>query len=153
MDEKTYMESVMSLQRALYRVARSILNNDADAADAVQEAVVKGWLARRSLRKTDALKAWIMRILVNECRNIQRREGRRHDAERRLAEEPGKTGSGGGLSDALEALPEKYRLIVTLHYIDGYSYAEIAKIIGVAEGLVKSRLYQARKVLGAILEE
>jgi RNA polymerase sigma-70 factor (ECF subfamily) len=153
MDEKTYMENVLAMQRSFYRVARSVLNNDADAADAVQETVMKGWLARRSLRKTDALKAWLMRILVNECRNIQRREGRRRDAERRLAEEPGKAYAGGNVDDALAALPEKYRLIVTLHYLDGYGYAEIARITGMAEGLVKSRLYQARRALGNILEE
>ncbi len=153
MDEKTYMESVIAMQRALYRVARSVLNNDADAADAVQETVMKGWLARRSLRRADALKAWLMRILVNECRNIQRREGRRRDAERKLAEESARAYDGGNVADALAALPEKYRLIVTLHYIEGYGYSEIAKITGMAEGLVKSRLYQARKALGSILEE
>ena len=152
MDEQTYMQSVMALERNLYRVARSVLRNDSDAADAVQEAVVRGWLARRTLRENAAFKAWITRILVNECRNIQRTEGRRREAERRLAEEP-PPDKHGGLGEALEALPHKYRLVVTLHYIEGYEYSEIARITGMKEGLVKSRLYQARKALSGILEE
>ena len=157
MDEMTYMQSVLGIERTLYRVARSVLNNDADAADAVQEAVVKGWLGRRRLRQPDSFKAWMTRILINECRNIQKREGRRREAERRMNADSALTApshdAAGDLREALSALPEKYRLIVTLHYIEGYGYCEIARITGIAEGLVKSRLHQARKALGSILEE
>lgn len=157
MDEKTYMDSVLKMQRALYRVAWSVLRSDADTADAVQEAVMKGWQARKSLRSDGALKAWLMKILINECRNIQRKEGRRRQAERELSDETERLvineSAEAGVADAMAALPEKYRLIVTLHYIEGYCYSEIAKITGMSEGLVKSRLYQARRALGSILEE
>ena len=77
MDDRQFMQQALDCQRKLYRVALSMLRCDADAADAIQEAVFKGWLHRGALRDGERFEAWLTRILVNECRNIQRRWKRR----------------------------------------------------------------------------
>ena len=77
MDDRQFTQRALDCQRKLYRVALSMLRCDADAADAIQEAVFKGWLHRGALRDGERFEAWLTRILVNECRNIQRRWKRR----------------------------------------------------------------------------
>ena len=73
MTDVDYMARVQAMERKLYRVAHALLWNDADCADAIQEAVVKGWLKRESLRNPEWLETWLTRILINECHNIQRK--------------------------------------------------------------------------------
>lgn len=150
MDDNAYMERVLACERKLYRVALSILLNDFDAADAMQEAVMKGWLNRGALREADRFDAWLTRILVNECRNIQRRWKRRGEPldERIPAPEDARDPD---LHAALFALPRKLRLPLILHHLDGYSLREIARILSIPETTVKSRLFQARRALRELL--
>ena len=70
MDEREYERRIRECIPALYRVARSTLFNGQDCADAVQEAVLQGWVKRRQLRDPDRFQGWMIRITVNECRNI-----------------------------------------------------------------------------------
>lgn len=67
MDEQTFEQRIRRLQHRMYRVAVSILWNDEDAADAIQEAVLRAWQKRRALRDEGAFDVWLMRILLNEC--------------------------------------------------------------------------------------
>ena len=73
MDEREYQQRIVQCVPMLYHVARSILFDEHDCADAVQEAVFQGWVKRGQLRDAEKFKTWISRIVVNECRNIQRR--------------------------------------------------------------------------------
>ena len=149
-----FAQRAFACERKLYRIALSMLNSDADAADAIQEAVFRGWLHRGALRDDAKFDAWLTRILVNECRNIQRRRKRRaeplDEARAAALEQPP---PDPALYDALMSLPERLRLPLALHYLEGYPLRDIASIIGVAQTTVKSRLHQARGALRRALSE
>lgn len=155
MNDDEYMTRVLGMERKLYRIARSLLWNDADCADAIQEAITKGWMKKTTLREVCYFETWLVRILINECRNIQRRnklrllpldEGIKQQREEDYVENL-------QLKEALRQLPEKYRLVLLLHHLEGYDLGEIAGILGCPQTTVKSRLHQARKVLKGILQE
>ena len=149
MSDQEFTMRVRSMERKLYRIAHAILWSDADCADAIQEAVFKGWMKRGGLRNAAYFETWLVRILINECRNIIRRS--------KLAPLPlDEAVRVGGADDpnvdlhlraALIRLPEKYRTVLLLHHLEGYSLEEVARILKLTPQLVKSRLFQARKQL------
>ena len=153
MDEQAFEQSIRRLQGRMYRVAVSILWNDEDAADAMQEAVLRAWQKRRSLRDERAFDVWLMRILLNECRNIQRKNRYRAlPLEESLAgavAEPPDT----GLQEALRRVPEQHRVALLLHHLDGYTVQEIAQMLRLPESTVRGRIYEGRKRLKTLLEE
>lgn len=155
MDEQTYLQRISDCERSLYRVSRSILWNDMDSADAVQQAVFKGWINRRQLRSAEKFQSWIMSILINECRNLQRRKLRQANIvgalENKLKVEKN-VAKNEALEEALRELPEHYRLPVVLHYMEGYSIRDIASILGITENRVTERMYRARRKLEEALK-
>jgi len=156
MDEQSYLQRVQACERSLYRVARSILWNDDDCADAVQQAVFNGWIKMRHLRDEASFQSWLTRILVNECRNLQRRAVRqkriRAAVESQILTEP-PPARGDGLADAVRSLSDDYRLTIVLHYMEGYRVDELARMLRLPQGTVKSRLRKARLQLKTILAE
>ena len=139
------------MERMLYRVARGYLHSPDECADAVQEALCKAWNKRGTI-SPERFRPWLTRIVINECHNI----GRRKRRVQPMAEiEPSQT-SGMPLSDLAEelsALPEKLRTSLLLHYVEGFSLAEIAATLRVPIGTVKSRLHLARKALRLEMEK
>ena len=152
MGEEAFLAAAMNMRSKLYHVAMSILWNEQDAADAMQEAMLKGWKRRATLRDEALFEAWFTRILVNQCRDMLRRRKRgplpldaEISREDRLCEDL-------QLRQALRALPEKYRLPLVLHHLEGYSVREVAQMLKLPEALVASRLYQARGALRRLLD-
>ena len=155
MNDAEYMDRVTGMERKLYRIAHAILWNDHDCCDAVQEAVLKGWLKRGSLREEGYFDTWLVRILINECRNIQRSHRLRLlplDEGIRSTVDDGNLLESLQLREALRNLPEKYRMALLLHHMEGYSLEETAEILRITRGLAASRLSQARKALRKLLE-
>ncbi len=108
----------------------------------------KGWLHRDALRDGERFEAWLTRILVNECRNIQRRWKRRGEPlDEARAAALTQPSPNPALYDALMTLPERLRLPVVLHYLEGYPLKEIAAILSIPQTTVKSRLHQGRAAL------
>ena len=156
MDKKEFADRVHAMQERLYRMTYGQLREEQDRKDAVQEAILKAWQGRHRLRNPAYFETWLIRILINECHNIQR-ASRRCVPMETLPEQPFSDrhmeGSDRELREAVLALPEKLRLPVMLHYIEGYSTEEAARILHVPAGTVRSRLKKARSVLKAQLEE
>jgi RNA polymerase sigma-70 factor (ECF subfamily) len=153
-DEKAFEDAVRRLEPKLYRTAAAILWNDADAADAMQESIIKGWRKLPSLRDDARFDPWITRILINECRNIKRR--RKVNViplDETMGTAAQVTPADPGLRDALTRLPEMYRLPLLLHHMDGYSLNEISSILHLPVSTLKGRLYEGRKQLKAIMEK
>ena len=73
MDAVTFQSEVLKIERLLYHVAYTALGNRQECADAVQEAILRGWTKRGQLRDPKLIRPWLARITVNECRNLQRR--------------------------------------------------------------------------------
>ena len=156
MDEKTFEERILLLEPKLYRTAYAILWNDADVADAMQECILKAWQKLGFLKDEERFEAWTARILINACRDLQRRNKHNPlplEGDIGIEAVPQEDAADLGLREALHALPPKYRLPLLLHHMDGYTLAEIAPMLRVPVGTLKGRLYEARKQLKTLLEK
>lgn len=152
MEKEEFIELMMGLEADLFHLALSILRKEQDCSDAVQEAVVKAYANRHTLRNSAYFKTWIMRILINECYSLLRRQKRvvpmaedmpdmQADFKDYVREEY------LDLYQAIDALKQKDRICVLLYYIEGYPVRQIAEILDMPEGTVKSRLRRARMQL------
>lgn len=151
-DEQTFVREVQAMERTLYRVARSYLPRGEDCADAVQEALGKAW-AKRGGANPCYFRAWLTRIVINECHNCYRRRKRMIYAEQVEDAQNPDFDAAIDLRQALLALPEGLRLPLLLHHLEGFSLDDVARILRLPVGTVKSRLHQARKALRFELEQ
>ncbi|MEG2188114.1 MAG: RNA polymerase sigma factor [Clostridia bacterium] len=151
-DEQTFVKEAQAMERTLYRVSRGYLSSWEDCADAVQEALTKAW-AKRQTVEPEHFRAWLTRIVINECHNVYRR-GKRITlvADVELPLQPMLENSLA-LRESLSALPEKLRIPLLLHYLEGFSLEDVSRILRLPMGTVKSRLHHARKAMKNQLEQ
>ena len=142
---------VIENQLSMYRLAMSILKNSNDAEDAVSETVLTAYEHLSSLKKSDSFKAWMMTILVNVSKKMLRKKKRvvLYD-DLGLFEKSTDEGSCE-MWEAVLTLNAKYAKVVILYYYEGFSTREIARILHIPEGTVKSRLSRARSKLQQII--
>lgn len=152
MDKQEFTGRVHAVSDTLYRIACGQLRDHNDRCDAVQEAVLKAWSARRSLREAQYFETWLIRILINECHAIQRRSARVLPMES-VPEPASADDSDHALREAVMALPEKLRMPVILHYMEGYDSREIARMLRIPAGTVRTRLMRARTLLKSFLDD
>jgi len=153
MDERAFTRVAEEYAGRLYAVAYRLLRNRADAQDAVQRALMKAFAARASYSPRWAISTWLYRVLSNVCIDELRR--------RRPVPEPppghGAHVTGGvervDLARALGAVPREARLLLALHYVDGLSYRELARIRGISVNTVKSQLARGKAILRRALED
>ena len=158
-DEAAFTLLVNQRQDQLYRMAWSILRNDADALDVAQETCIKAWRELPRLRDPDKFDAWLMRSLVNRARDMLRARKRSTVREIRMASDSQvEAGSSGGdfgdelanadaIRRAFDRLSAHDRTYIALHYADDRSITEIAALVRAPEGTVKWRLSRARRAL------
>lgn len=152
MERDEFSRRVRAMTDRLYRIAYGQLREPQDRMDAVQNALLKAWSSRHRLRESAYFETWLIRILINECHNLQRkRPFVPLDAlPDRAAHTPD---SREDVRDAILRLPEKQRICIILHYMEGYKTAEVAKILRIPEETVRSRLKRARAALRIQLDE
>ncbi len=134
----------------VYRVALHNTVNYSDAEDVTQEVFVKLLETNKAFRDSEHLKAWLIRVTVNLCRDKMKKSNRET-----LVENPFSFKSGEEKTDVLEAvkaLPENYRNTIYLHYYEGYTAKEIGKILDAKENTVLSWLSRGREALRKELE-
>lgn len=144
-DGEAFTELIESQKQTLYKVARSYLHSDADAADAIGETVLTCYEKLDTLREPRYFRTWLIRILINKCQDLLRHKGRCVSLEE--AAEPAYTEPGQARAEflaLLDSLDEKYRTVLLLYYGEGFRTAEIAQILDVKENTVKTRLQRAR---------
>ncbi|MCI8860377.1 MAG: sigma-70 family RNA polymerase sigma factor [Lachnospiraceae bacterium] len=145
---------IIASEDTLYHVAKTLLYNDADCADAIQEAIVKAFTNIHTLRVDSHAKTWLVRILINECYAIMRREKRIVSLEDYQCEETAAEQEDySDLYEAVRRLPQEIRICVTLYYLEGYSVKETAKLLEITESAVKNRLARARAKMRLDLEQ
>ena len=145
MNKETFEKTVEVYGQTLYRTARSLLKSDEDCKDALQEAVLKAWASLEKLREEDYFCTWLTRIVINECRNIQRRKAREIPSV--WVKEASTPTDANEIMTLVDALPEKQRLAVALHYVEGLPVQEVAHILRVPRSTIRGRLFEARKAL------
>jgi RNA polymerase sigma factor (sigma-70 family) len=136
-----------------FRLALLMLDNPAEAEDAVQEAAVKAWRNLRTVRA--AVRPWFLAIVANECRSMRRRRWfsvlRRDDIELPMCwSDPT---DGAELRRAVRALNDDQRMVVALRFYLDLPLEEVAAALGTPLGTVKSRLHRAVQALRASLGE
>ena len=150
-DEQVFTDVSKALLPILFRIGMSILHSDADVQDAVQQAMMKAWIHRGKIVETK-LRPWLTRVMVNECRNIQRDRMRVTP----LAQMEDHTGAfvppDLELADAVNVLPEKLRTPLLLKYSELFTEKEVAETLQISIPAVKNRLYRARKALAKNLK-
>lgn len=152
MDKTEFTRLILSHEQQLYRIAKSILKRDEDCADAAQEAIAAGFASLHTLRDDRCAKTWLIRILINQCYRILR-ENSRHlpleDYAEGISTSPEEDYSD--LYRALLSLPCELRLVLVMHYLEGYSIQEMSEILGIPQGTVKSRMARGQDGLRRLL--
>lgn len=146
MTAEFFQTEFLQMEQSMYRASYSILRNDADCADAMQDALLHAWEKRTTLKRIECFRAWMMRILINCCYNTLRKRKRWilypideiDEALIYTMPEP------IALLEEIELLPSVLRLTIVLYYIDGYSVQEISDLTGTPTGTIKSRLKSGR---------
>ena len=133
---------ILASEDSMYHVAKSLLYNDADCRDPSEGHHAKAFDKIGTLKQDTYAKTWLLRILINECYEIMRKEKKMMLIWRLVEqEEPWMERQDySDLYEALMGLTEEARLAVTLYYMEGYNIREIARMTKVTESAVKSRL-------------
>lgn len=150
MTKERFSELVLESETTLYRISMSMLRNETDCEDAVQTAILTAYEKLSSLKNEEYFRTWLVRILINVCNKQLRHRGRVISMEDNdTIHEPSVPSPDGNTEVrlALEELPEKFRQVVVLYYIEGFSVGDIKTILGIPEGTVKSRLSKGRELL------
>lgn len=152
MDESAYVAFCESMMPGMYRMAYSILRSRHDAEDAVQQALLNAWKYRDRAR-AGAERAWMMRILINVSRDLNRKRRRNLPADSfpDMAAPP--TDGDTGLYEAIDELPDILRTVFLLKYMEGMTEKEISAVLHVPQTSVKNRLFRARRALQDKLKE
>ncbi|MBI3965658.1 MAG: sigma-70 family RNA polymerase sigma factor [Chloroflexi bacterium] len=154
-DRDAFAALVSRHQRSVFNLAFRLLGNYDDASDAAQETFLIAWRRLDSFREEARFSTWLYRIAYNVC--LKRLELRRRDGsagEADLAGEPAPTESAGTqaerrvlVAEGIATLPLKYRAVVVLFYLREHTYEEIAEILDLPVGTVKTHLFRARQLL------
>lgn len=142
MDKNFFVEELEAHSGLMYRVAYTILRNDEACKDALQDAALKAWEKRHSLRDERYFRTWVTRILINVCYDTQKKRRRTVSIEE--IAEPAVPPPDIELSLALQALPEKLRLPLVLCCAEGMSYQEAANVLHLPIATVRGRIYRAK---------
>lgn len=147
-DPDAFSSLIYFYMKDLYRLAISILMNDEDAADAIQDTILGCWEKLHTLKQEKYFKTWLTRILINHCYDMRKKQQRMttmEDYEEPVAEDQYNV----ELKEALRQLDEKYRIVMVLYYSEGYQTGEIAELLEIPRSTVQTRLQRGREKLEA----
>ena len=160
---------VTAYEKNVYSLALRMVGDPEDAADMTQETFIKAYRSLSSFRGDSKFSSWLYRIASNVCLDFLRSRSRHPQVSLNSSDEDDRTTfelpdmsrnpeeqlmkklSMEAVRRGLEQLPEQQRQILVLRELGGLSYAELARILGLEEGTVKSRIFRARKRLCALL--
>lgn len=147
-NQKAFISLIRHFETNLYRISYSILKNDYDCADAIQETILKAYQSIHTLKKHKYFKTWLIRILINQCNHLLKKK-KKVVSIVEIQEMPSTTSDFDRveMKEALDSLDPDLRLIITLYYLEDIPLKEIAKCLEIPEGTIKSRLHRARTML------
>ena len=147
MNQEEFIREAWDMRNSMLRLACSILKEQHEAEDAVQDAIVLAWRKLDTLKNDTAFRTWMMRIIINTCRSMQRKSKRyvlKDSVELPLLNEDSVRDE---LWESVCALEERLRVPIVLHYYEGFSIVEIARIERRPAGTIATRMSRARKIL------
>ncbi len=144
--QEYFLSAVKENASAFYRYAYSVLLNRQDAEDAVSEMVLKAFEHLNDLRHIHKMRSWMFQILANQCKTALAKRRYADGLDENIHKEPDSE-KYTQLWDCIRQMEPKFRETVMLYYFEGLKTREIAQILDISEGTVKSRLSRARDKL------
>lgn len=169
---RRFEEEALVHTEALYRAALRMTKNESDAQDLIQETMLRAYKNFHRFEEGTNCRAWLFKIMTNTFINIYRSKQKESTSVSfddvddnflysQLESSADTTGDperdflakmiDEDVVEAIEQLPEEFRMVVVLAFYEGYAYQEIAEILGIQVGTVKSRLHRGRKMLQKLL--
>ena len=154
-DKEAFKKLIEENKISMYRVSKAILNKEEDIEDAIGESILKAYKNISSLRNEAYFKTWLIRIVINESNNIYKKRNREiaMDKENFINMEHRDFYKDFSLYDAINSLEDDLKITTLLYYFEDLKYKDIAKLLKIKEGTVKSRLSRAKQKLYEILKE
>lgn len=158
---EAFSELIRSIEKELYHIARTRLRNEDDICDAIQETIIKSYKNIHKLKENHLFRAWVVKILINECNNIYRKNKSRNknnmsyelnNLESYLIQSDDSFDKLG-FEILIKDLEDDERLILTLYYYYKYTTKDISKIVKIKENTIKSKLARARNKIRGKLEK
>jgi RNA polymerase sigma-70 factor (ECF subfamily) len=159
--EREFEVRLVESSTLAFRVAFGVLRHREDAEEVAQEAFARAFRSFRQLRDRDRFRSWLVRMTWRLAINRQRSERRRMVRETSSIDSPPATAAdetvaarqrAAALWAAIDALPEKLRVVIVLAAIEGHNIREVAALLRLPEGTVKSRLFLGRQRLKELLQ-
>jgi RNA polymerase sigma-70 factor, ECF subfamily len=159
--EREFEQRLADCPTLAYRVALGVLHNTAEAEDVAQEAMLRAYRNFSRLRDRDRFRGWLVRmawrLALDRIRAAGRRAQREHASMEAISEINAENVAASQeferhVTCAVDGLPEKLRMVIVLAAIEGYNTREVASLLDIPEGTVKSRLFLARKQLAKSLQ-
>lgn len=149
--EQYFVKIVEEEKDLMFRLAYNIMQNTADSEDVVAESICKAWEKRYSLKNPAKLRNWMLRITINLAKNMVSLRNRTKLVEDCQEYSNNETEDHKNIWESVRELKEKERTVIILYYYRGFSVKEIAQILRIPEGTVKSRLSKARNNLKKLM--
>ena len=151
MTKDEFTQKALDSEQMLYRISMSMLKNNADCEDAVQQTILTAYKRLNSLKHEEFFRTWITRILINECNKILNDRKRTAPLEVIESRSDDTFTHNTELKEAINSLSPKLRVVIVMKYSERFSITEISRALKIPEGTVKSRLSQAKDKLKEIL--
>ncbi|WRP07229.1 sigma-70 family RNA polymerase sigma factor [Rossellomorea aquimaris] len=149
----SFIKLMKQYEQSMYRVAKGILKKDQDCADAIQETILICYKKIPDLKEEHYFKTWLIRILIHECYSLLNKRKKVIPVWECHEWENTEFDLKLSVQEAVSSLKDSLRTVTTLYYFEDLSIKEIADIVNIPEGTVKSRLSTARQKLMTFLEE
>ena len=153
-DKEAFLSLIDENKLNIYRVARGMLREEQDIEDAIQNTIIKAYSNIKTLKKNEYYRTWLIKILINEC-NMILRNNKRTVAIDSITDTRQESDNlkDLDLTNTVNSLSEDLREVIVLFYFEDMNQKDIAKLLNIPEGTVKSRLTRARKRLYEVLGE
>ncbi len=153
-DKEAFISLIQQNKINVYRVAKAMLHNESDIEDVIQITILKAFENIKKLKKNRYFKTWLIRILINECNSILKARKKIISIDtlyenNAICED---TYLNIDLHSAVYSMKEEFRVVTVLFYYEDLSTKEIAKLLKIPEGTVRSRLSKARRLLQKLLK-
>ncbi|MGM0751871.1 MAG: sigma-70 family RNA polymerase sigma factor [Bacillota bacterium] len=149
----SFIQLMKHYEQSMYRVAKGILKKDEDCADAIQETILICFKKIPDLKEENYFKTWLIRILIHECYALLNKQKMVIPVRECHPRDKAEFDLKLSVQEAVSSLKDSLRTVTTLYYFEDLSIKEIADIVNIPEGTVKSRLSTARQQLMTLLEE
>lgn len=160
-DKEAFTELIMSIEKDLYRIAKTRLHNDDDISDIFQETVINAFKSIKKLKNVEYFKTWLIKILINNCNSFYKERKKRKESflediqeENYLLDSNIETINDElNFSAIMKTLNYDERISLTLYYSEGYTNKEISKILKTNENTIKARISRAKMKIKKMLKE